>query len=212
MLNMRSKTPNSKLMKKTSVGDALFPKVKRQLLAHFFLTTGKKHYFREITRLIKASPGAVQRELKSLTEAGIVASEKIGRQRYYWADPECMIYSELKGMVIKTFGVVDAAATALNSFDKDVTVAFIYGSVASGSDSARSDIDLLVIGSLTFRELVSALKPVEEIMQRPINPNLYSVGEIQKKVRSENSFLKNVMNSEKLFVVGGQDDLDRLVK
>jgi len=94
-----------KQKKTISIGASLFPKIKRQLFTLFFLSESR-HYFREITRLVNASPGTVQRELKSLTEAGILSSEKVGRQKYYWADPECMIYADLKAIVIKTFGKI----------------------------------------------------------------------------------------------------------
>ena len=195
-----------------SIGVALFPKIKRQLLAHFFLAQDRRHYFREITRLVNASPGAVQRELKTLVEAGIIATEKVGRQRYYWADSECMVYSELKAIVVKTFGVVDAIAAALAGLSQDIEIAFIYGSIAGGVDTGKSDIDLMVIGKTNFRSLAKALRDTEGLLSRPINPTLFSPEEFGRKVREQNNFLINVLESEKLFIVGSKDDLTRLAE
>lgn len=205
---MRSKNTDSRMPK--SIGVALFPKIKRQLLAHFFLAQDRRHYFREITRLVNASPGAVQRELKTLVEAGIIATEKVGRQRYYWADSECMVYSELKAIVVKTFGVVDAIATALAALNQDIDIAFIYGSIAGGVDTGKSDIDLMVIGKTNFRSLAKALRDTEGFLSRPINPTLFSQEEFRRKIHEDNNFLLNVLSSNKLLIIGNENDLARL--
>jgi len=209
---MRSKKTKKIIGKNPGIGGALFPKTKRQLLIHFFLSSERRHYFREITRLIKASPGAVQRELTTMVDAGILASERIGRQRYYWADPDCMIYSELKSIVLKSFGVLDTIKSELIKFEKDIRVAFIYGSIVDNSDTAKSDIDLMVIGTLSFRKLAGMLNKVETILNRPVNPTLYSVEEFMAKIKKRNHFLLSISKSRKLFVVGTDDDLVRLAK
>ena len=195
-----------------SIGEALFPKIRRQLLAHFFLAQDRKHYFREITRLVSASPGAVQRELKTLVAAGILTTEKIGRQKYYWADPECMVYSELKAIVVKTFGVVDTISASLSQVAELIDYAFVYGSIASGKDSGKSDIDLMVIGEVSFRALAKALRETESLLSRPINPTLFSPEEFGRKTNERNHFLQNVLNSDKLMIIGMEDDLARLAQ
>ncbi len=190
-----------------SIGEALFPKIRRQLLAHFFLAQDRRHYFREITRLVNASPGAVQRELKTLVAVGILTTEKIGRQRYYWADPECMVYSELKAIVVKTFGVVDTVSSALSKLVDSIDFAFVYGSIASGQDTGKSDIDLMVIGKASFRSLAKALRETESLLSRPINPTLFSSEEFSRKIKEKNHFLQNVLNADKLMIIGTEDDL-----
>jgi predicted nucleotidyltransferase len=207
---MRSKNVNVRLAK--SIGEALFPKIKRQLLAHVFLAQDRKHYFREITRLVGASPGAVQRELKTLVAAGILITEKIGRQQYYWADPECMVYSELKAIVVKTFGVVDTVSAALTSLVDSIDLAFVYGSIASGQDTGKSDIDLMVIGKASFRSLAKALRETESLLSRPINPTLFSSEEFSRKINEKNHFLQNVLNADKLMIIGTENDLARLAQ
>jgi len=197
----------------SGIGEALFPKIRRKVLALFLLNPEKHFYFREAVRLLGVTPGSLQRELKSLTEVGILTMEPIGIQKFYRANTESPVFSELRSIAEKTFGVVDVFRAVLRNQGTDqLEVAWIYGSVASAHDTSSSDIDLMVIGSLPFRELVSILKPIEENMQRPVNPTLYSPEEFRTKVRDKNNFLRNVMESEKLFILGTMDDLARLAK
>ena len=195
----------------SGIGDALFPKVRRKVLALFLLNPQRKYYFREAVRLLGDTPGSLQRELKSLTAAGILLVEPIGIQKFYRANPDSPVFGELKAIARKTFGVADVIRDILRKkAGGQIEVAWIYGSLASGRDTSSSDIDLMVIGTLPFRELVSLLKPLEEHIQRPVNPTLYTSREFAKKVRDKNHFLKTVLSSEKLFVVGTEDDLARL--
>jgi predicted nucleotidyltransferase len=197
----------------SGVGGALFPKIRRKALALFLLNPEKQYYFREAVRLLGDTPGSLHRELKSLTAAGILSVEQIGMQKFYRANPESPVFSELKSIAEKTFGIADVLRDVLRTeAEAKIDVAWIYGSVASGQDTSSSDIDLMVIGTLSFRELVAILKPVEEHMQRPINPTLYSESEFQKKVQDGNHFLLNVLKSDKLFVVGDENDLARLAQ
>ncbi len=197
----------------SGIGEALFPKIRRKALALFLLNPNKRYYFREAVRLLGDTPGSLHRELKSLTAAGILSVEQIGMQKFYRANPESPVFNELKSIAEKTFGIADVIRDVLRTeAEAKVDVAWIYGSVAGGQDTSSSDIDLMVIGNLSFRELVAILKPVEEQMQRPINPTLYSESEFQKKVQDENHFLSNVLKSDRLFVVGSEDDLARLAQ
>lgn len=159
------------------------------------------------------TPGSLQRELKSLTSAGVLLMEPIGIQTFYQANPESPVFGELKAIAEKTFGIADIIRDILRAESKRrIMVAWIYGSVARGHDTSSSDIDLMMIGSLDFRELVSILKPVEEQMERPINPTLYSESEFQTKVLDANHVLLNVLESHKLFMVGNENDLAKLAQ
>lgn len=197
----------------SGIGEVLFPKIRRKVLALFLLNPDKRFYFRETVRLLGDTPGSVQRELKSLAEAGILNMESIGIQKFYQANPASPVFGELKSIAEKTFGVADVIRDVLRPMaGKRIDVAWVYGSVAGGTDRSSSDIDVMVIGSVSFRELVSVLNPIEETLRRPVNPTLYSRNEFSKKFRDENHFLKTVLGSEKLFVVGNEDDLTRLAK
>jgi len=197
----------------SGIGEVLFPKIRRKVLALFLLNPEKRFYFRESVRLLGDTPGSVHRELKSLAEAGILTLESIGIQKFYQANTASPVFGELKSIAEKTFGVADVIRDVLRPMaGRKIDVAWVYGSIADGTDRSSSDIDVLVIGSLSFRELVSILSPVEETLRRPVNPTLYSRKEFSKKVRDENHFLKTVLGSEKLFVVGNKDDLARLAE
>jgi predicted nucleotidyltransferase len=197
----------------SGIGEALFPKVRRKVLALFMLNPNKRFYFRETVRLLGDAPGSLQRELKSLTDAGILTMEPIGIQKFYQANRESPIFEELRKIAEKTFGLVDVFRDVLRAHVGDqIDIAWIYGSIARSNDTSSSDIDLLIIGSLPFRELVSILKPVEETMRRPINPTLYSADEFRAKLLKKNNFVLNVMKSKKLFILGNEDDLARLAQ
>jgi predicted nucleotidyltransferase len=197
----------------SGIGEALFPKVRRKVLALFMLNPEKRFYFREAVRLLGDAPGSLQRELKSLTDVGILTMEPIGIQKFYRANTGSPVFGELRKIAEKTFGLVDVIRDVLRTQVGDrIDVAWIYGSIARSNDTSSSDIDLMVIGSLPFRELVSALKPVEEMMQRQVNPTLYSADEFRGKLHEKNNFVMNVMESEKLFVSGNENDLARLAQ
>lgn len=213
MMSSKERKRETSLGVGSGIGEVLFPKIRRKVLALFLLNPDKRFYFRESVRLLGDTPGSVQRELKSLTKAGILTMESIGIQKFYQANSASPVFGELKSIAEKTFGVADVIRDVLRPMaGKKIDVAWVYGSIADGTDRSSSDIDVMVIGSLSFRELVSILSPVEETLRRPVNPTLYSRNEFSKKVRDENHFLKTVLGSEKLFVVGNKDDLARLAE
>lgn len=199
-----------KRVRPSGIGELLFPKLRRQVLTVLLITPDKRYYFRELSRLVGASTGAVKRELVLLTDAGIIKTETMGRQHYYQADPDCMIYPELRSIVIKTFGVVGTLADALKGLERNIQLALVFGSIASGTDTGKSDIDLLVIGDVQFRKLTAALAGLEQTLGRPINETLYSPDEFAEKLKDRNHFLQNVLGAEKLFVIGSPDDLGRM--
>ncbi|MCX6826621.1 MAG: nucleotidyltransferase domain-containing protein [candidate division Zixibacteria bacterium] len=197
----------------SGIGEALFPKIRRKVLALFLLNSDKHFYFRETVRLLGDTPGSLHRELKSLTEVGILTMEPIGIQKFYRANTNCPVFNELKSIAERTFGIVDVFKDVFRNQGKErIELAWIYGSIANAQDTSSSDIDIMVVGSLPFRELVSILKSIEENMHRPVNPTLYSPEEFRAKVHEKNNFLRNVMESEKLFILGTKDELARLVK
>jgi len=213
MMSSKARKRETSLGVGSGIGEVLFPKIRRKVLALFLLNPEKRFYFRESVRLLGDTPGSVQRELKSLTGAGILIMESIGIQKFYQANTASPVFGELKSIAEKTFGVADVIRDILRPMaGKKIDVAWVYGSVAGGTDRSSSDIDVMVIGSLSFRELVSVLNPVEETLRRPVNPTLYSPDEFSKKSGEKNHFVRNILRSEKLFVVGTEDDLTRLVK
>jgi predicted nucleotidyltransferase len=152
----------------------------------------------------------VQREVKRLTEAGILRRTVRGRQVYYQANPECSVFAELKGLVVKTAGAVDILREAVAPLAGRIKVAFIYGSVARFQQRDVSDVDLMVVGEVSFGDVVSALGAAQELLHREINPTVYSPAEFRSKLKARHYFLSRVLRNEKVFVVGDAHELARL--
>lgn len=191
--------------------EAIFgSKLRTKILGWLYTHTDQRYFVRQLTNLIKEDSTNVSRELIRLEKAGIVVSTTEGRQKYYQANSKSPIFNELKSIVRKTFGVADVIREALAPVSDGIKAAFIFGSVARSSDDRKSDIDVMIIGDVTFDEVVSALSPAENTLGREINSVVYPVTEFSKKVNKDHYFVKNVLGKEKIFLIGDEDELARL--
>jgi predicted nucleotidyltransferase len=190
----------------------LFGKTRQAVLALLYGRADSAFYTKQILDAVKIGRGTVQRELKNLTDTGIIVREVQGRQVYYRANEKCPIFNELKSIVRKTFGVADVIRQSLATSADKIRVAFIFGSVARSADDRRSDIDLMVVGRISFGDVVSLLTPAEEELGREINPVVYPIAEFRKRVKDDHYFVKTVLEEEKIFVIGDEDELRRLGK
>ncbi len=168
-------------------------------------------YLREIIAAVGGGQGQVQRELENLLRAGLIRREKRANQVYYSPNPEAPIYEELKAIAFKTFGVADILRQLLRPLASRIAVAFVYGSVARGEDTAKSDIDLFLIGEIKFGDAVLALSSAEGRLRRQVNPNVYSKAQLRAKLKDKGGFIERVMAEPKLFLIGNDDDLGQLV-
>ena len=189
----------------------LFGKTRRAVLSLLFSHPDESYFLRQLARLTGVGMGALQRELKALSEAGIISARAQGRQSFFQADPKCPIFSELKGLILKTTGAADVLRAALATMASDIKVAFVFGSMARGGQTRQSDVDIMVVGEVEFAQVVSAFSQAQETLGREINPVVYSQGEFRSKALQGANFLKRVMESPKLFVVGDASDLKKLV-
>jgi len=191
-----------------SLSDALFTHTQQRVLGALFGTPGRSLSVSELIQCTGAGSGAVQREVARLAGSGLLAVESIGRQKRYRANPEAPIYAELVGIVRKTFGLAAPLREALGPFGPAVRAAFVFGSVAKGEDTGRSDIDLLVLSdTLAYGELMAALEPVSEALGRRVNPTLYTVEDFTARRRSGQTFLARVMAQPRIWVIGGEHAL-----
>jgi len=191
--------------------EAIFgSKLRIKILGWLYTHTDRRYFVRQLTNLIKEDSTNVSRELIRLEKAGIVVSTTEGRQKYYQANSKSPIFNELKSIVRKTFGVADVIREALAPVSGGIKAAFIFGSVARSSDDRKSDIDVMIIGDVTFDEVVAALSPAENTLGREINSVVYPVAEFSKKVNKDHYFVKNVLGKEKIFLIGDEDELARL--
>jgi len=190
-----------------SLASVLFGKVRCAILALFYGHTDESFYTRQVAQITGVSTGTVHRELDKLTAAGILNREVRGRQVYHYANKDCPIFAELKNLVMKTFGLVDVLNAALIPLAERISAAFIYGSFAQGQQNASSDVDVMVIGEVSFTEVVEALAPAQEKLRREINPTVYPPDEFGKKLAEGHHFLTSVIKGEKIFLVGSEREL-----
>lgn len=192
----------------TAIGDALFTKTQQRVLALLYGKPDKSFYTNEIVRWADMGRGTVRRELHRMVSAGLLTVTKAGNQKHYQANQDSPVYTELQYIVRKTFGVADVIRDALTPLDVEVTLAFIYGSVAKGEEKAGSDVDLLVVSdTLAYADVMDALLGTEQALGRTVNPSIYSAADIKKKARQKNAFVVRIMEQPKLWVKGGENDI-----
>jgi predicted nucleotidyltransferase len=193
--------------------DALFTKTQQRVLAVLFGQPQRSFYANELIGLAQSGSGAVQRELARLESSGLVTMHRIGNQKHYQANRGAPIFEELRGIVLKTFGVADVLRAALAPLWPQIEVAFVYGSLAKGSEHAGSDVDLMVIGSVPSNaQLLEVLLPAQAQLGRVINPTLYTPDEFAQRVREGKSFIMRVLEQPKIFIKGEMDDITRLAR
>ena len=190
----------------TSLADALFTTTQQRVLALLFGQPARSFFASELIRLTGSGSGAVQRELKRLVSSGLVTVKRIGRQKHFQANPDCPVFDELCAMVRKTVAMVEPVRQALAPLAEGIALAVVYGSVAKGTDTASSDIDLLVVADdLTLEALYTALAPAELNLARKISPTLYTITEFDSRLAAGNPFLTRVIEGEHLVLIGGED-------
>jgi predicted nucleotidyltransferase len=194
----------------TGVSDALFSKVQQRVLALIFGQPERSFYLSEIMRNVRSGTGAVARELSRLQQSGLVSVERIGNQKHYRANPQSPIFPELRSLVIKTVALTEPLRKSLEPCADGIKAAFVYGSEAKGVDTARSDIDLMVIGDeLNYTELHAALQDVESELGRKVSPMFLASKDWRRKVSEKGSFISKINALPKIFVFGSEKDLQR---
>jgi predicted nucleotidyltransferase len=196
-------------MDAVGLSNALFSKVRQRVLALIFGHPERSFYTSEIVRRIHSGTGAVERELSRLERSGLVSVERIGNQKHFRANRESPVFAELQGLVLKTVGLTEPLRKALQPYSDKISAAFVYGSVAKGSDTARSDIDLMVVGDeLSYSDLYSALHNAEAILQRKVSPLFLSVKDWKRKASQKDSFANKVKAQPKLFILGSEEAVE----
>lgn len=191
----------------TNPVDLLFGAYRRQVLGLLLLRPEDSLHVREISRLTGVPAGSLHRELRALTDAGLLLREPAGNQVRYRANRASPIYPELAELFRKTAGLVDLLRDALSPLAHRIKAAFVFGSMAQGAETATSDVDLFVIGKVKFADVVGALLPLRRRLGREINPVVMSEADFAAQRKRKDRFLKTVQGEAKLFVIGAADDL-----
>jgi predicted nucleotidyltransferase len=191
------------------ISDALFTPVQQRVLGLLFGQPRRRFQSAEVIRLVGGGTGAAHRYLTRLADAGLVSVTRSGNQKHYQANQRSPVFTELHRLVVKTVGVAGPLHQALAPFAKRMTAAFVYGSVAKRSDTARSDVDLMVISDrLTYSDLFSALQNAERVLARPVNPNIMTRAEWTARRSQAGSFASRIVEQPRLFLIGSDHDLD----
>ena len=187
----------------------LFPnRTVLDVLALLVLHPGERLYQREIADRTGATVLQVQRALKRIVDAGLAEATREGNRVYYAARRDHPAYEDLKRVLIKTVALGDQLREALAPHADRLRLAFVYGSFAAGTESARSDIDLLLVGDLTPRQAAGIFGPLGRELDREFNPVVYPPAEFREKARADNRFIRELIAGPKIWLVGDDDELE----
>jgi predicted nucleotidyltransferase len=191
----------------SSLADALFTSTQQKVLGLLFGQPGRSFFVTEIMGLVKAGSGAVQRELQRLERAGLVSVQMRGNQKHYQANSDSPLFDEICSIVQKTVGLEEPLKAALGSLPGTARLALVYGSVAKRTDTSASDVDLLIVADeLTLEDVYAALSATEKLLDRKVNPTLYTSEEFDRRRASGNAFLKRVLSGPVIVLSGTIDD------
>jgi len=191
-----------------SLSDALFPKVQQRVLALIFANPERSFYTSEIVRNVHSGVGAVERVLSKLERSALVSVERIGNQKHYRANRAAPIFKELRGLIEKTVGLAGPIKKSFEPYADAIKAAFVYGSVAKETDTAHSDIDLMVIGDdLNYSDLYTAAQRAESRLRRKVNALFLSPKDWQRKASDGGSVVNKISKSPKIFIIGSEKDL-----
>lgn len=178
----------------------LGPPARQAILARTFFDSAREFHLRELVRLSGLAPRSIQVEVERLVRTGLLVERRSSNRRYLRANDRHPLYSPVREIVLKTVGLADVLRTALGTIG--VERAVVFGSIAAGTANAGSDVDLLVIGSVTLREVVRRLTPAQEVLGREVTPVVWSPGEFRKRQATGDPFLSRVMDGSLIPVVG----------
>jgi predicted nucleotidyltransferase/DNA-binding MarR family transcriptional regulator len=186
----------------------LFTPTMQGVLAATVLRPQREWYLSDLASHLGVGPSSLQRTLAKLTLAGILNRRENGNRVYYRPDPQCPILGELAGMLAKTAGIAEPLRDALSGLAKKIRVAFIHGSVAEERERAESDVDVIVVGDAPGLELSAALRPVQDRLGRAVNVTRYTPKEFAAKVADGQHFLSSVLQKKRIFLIGGEHELE----
>ncbi len=162
---------------------------------------------REIARLTGTAAGTLSKELDRLHRAGLLDRERVGNQVQYSANRSHQIYPELASILRKTVGVRDVLIVALAPLSARIKVALVFGSVARGTETVGSDVDVLIVGSPDFGVVIDALHPIQQQLGREINPKVFSVRDWKARIKAKDAFIAEVLAQPKIFLLGSEHEL-----
>jgi predicted nucleotidyltransferase len=199
-------------MRNRTLLDALIPRTRQGILAATLTQPEKAWYVSELARRMRVPSSSLQRELRDLAQAGILKTHTQGRMVYYQANADSPVFPDLRGLLLKTAGLVDVLAEALKPLSSKLRVALVFGSIASGDEQTDSNIDLMIVGDVSPSELARPLRRAREFLGREINPILYATREFEKKRGAKDRLLSRALTGPKLWVLGNEEELGQAAR
>jgi predicted nucleotidyltransferase len=199
-------------MRNRTLLDALIPRTRQGILAATFTQPEKAWYVSELARRMRVPSSSLQRELRDLAQAGILKTHTQGRMVYYQANTDSPVFPDLRGLLLKTAGLVDVLAEALKSLGPKLRLALVFGSIARGDEQTDSDIDLMIVGDVSPSELALPLRRARDLLGREINPILYATREFEKKRAAKDRLLSRALTGPKLWVLGNEEELGQAAR
>lgn len=191
------------------VGDILFGQIRGRVLALLFADPDQSYFLRQVARHAQTSAGNVRRELSLLERAGIVQRAAKGKQVFFEANRNHPAFAEFRALIGKTVGAFALLKTALAPLGDKIGVAFVFGSTATGNERPESDVDLMIVGTVSLDEVLEAIQSVEKQVGRTVNPVIFSCEDLRAKLGGGNHFLRSLQSSKKVFLIGDDDGFAR---
>jgi predicted nucleotidyltransferase len=198
-------------MRKRNALDPLLSRSLQGILAATLMQPERAWNLSQLARVLGSSPSTLQAPLANLVRAGVLRRSVDGNRVDYQADPDCPFLVDLRSLITKTVGLADVLQGLLAPFEARIALAFVHGSIARGTEGPRSDVDLLVVGSVGLAALSPVLREAEKRLSRPVNATVLPAAEFSSRIAARDHFLNAVLATEKVFVKGGKDDLEELV-
>ncbi len=196
-------------MRRSNPLDPILTKSVQSVLAATLMQPDRWWYLSDLARFLDRTPSSLQGALAGLVKAGVLHRKEEGNRVYYQADRRCPFFLELHGLIAKTVGLVDVLRDALRPKQARISAAFIFGSVARAAERSSSDIDVGIIGDLGHFDVATELRRAEERLGRPVNAQIWTRQEFEKKRRSRDHFVTALVRGEKLMVIGNGEGLEK---
>ena len=183
-------------------------KIRAKLLAWLYMHPDERFFVRQLSNILKGDSTNISRELSNLEKAGILSSAKESNLKYFCANEKCPFFNELKGLVLKTVGVIGVLKSSLQNF-QGIKFAFVYGSYARGEEKTDSDVDLMIIGNIDFDSLDLIIDDIEKKIGRSMNYITYDYKEFANKRKTKDGFIIDVLKDKKIMLIGNENDLKK---
>jgi len=193
------------------LSEILSSKIRADIFRLFFGVSDNELHMREIERRSGYAIGTIQSELRKLLRLDLVSKRKDGNRTYYRANKDHPLFLDIQRLVLKTVGLVDILQNKLTK-SQEITIAFVFGSIARQEEMAGSDIDLVVIGHLGLREITALLSGLAEKVGREINPHVFTVKEFKKRIARKEHFITQVLDEPKIFIFGDENELKTMAR